>query len=126
MTGDRTRCKNCIQKRKLIPRQIIKKNKSLLIFIGLLWPYAVFPGQFISGLDPNFYMISMVAAVLIMILVGFAIFLSLNPPKSDIKKEKISKKSNLLHFLIVNKKLEPIFMSANYNVFVDSPKPEKT
>ncbi|HEY5736184.1 MAG TPA: hypothetical protein VIS47_06465 [Nitrosopumilus sp.] len=90
MTDDRTRCKDCyIQKRKLSPGKIIKKNKPLLIFIVLVWLYAVFPGPFIPGLDPNFYLISAVAAVLIMIPVGFAMFFwSLNPPKSDVKKRK--------------------------------------
>ena len=90
MTDDRTRCKECyIQKRKLSPRQIIKKNKPLLVFVGLLWLYAVFPGPFIPGLDPNFYAISVVAAILIMIPIGFAMFFwSLNPPKSDLKKRK--------------------------------------
>ena len=90
MTDDRTRCKECyIQKRKLSPRQIIKKNRIVLIFIGFLWLYAVFPGPFMPGLDPTFYSISVVAAILIMIPIGLAMFFwSLNPPKSDLKKRK--------------------------------------
>lgn len=90
MTDDRTRCKECyIHKRRLSARQIIKKNKVVLIFVGILWFYAVFPGPFMPGLDPGFYAISVVAAVLIMIPIGLALFfLSLNPPKSDIKKRK--------------------------------------
>jgi len=90
MVDDRTRCKECyIQKRKLSPRQVIRKNRPLLVFVGLLWLYAVFPGPFIPGLDPNFYAISVVAAILIMIPIGFAMFFwSLNPPKSDLKKRK--------------------------------------
>ncbi|MCV0430335.1 hypothetical protein [Nitrosopumilus sp.] len=90
MTDDKTRCKDCyIQKRKLSPRQVIKKNKPVLIFVGLLWLYAVFPGPLIPGLDPNFYAISVVAAVLIMIPICLAMFFwSLNPPKSDLKKRK--------------------------------------
>lgn len=90
MTDDRTRCKECfIKKRRLGTKKLIKKNKVLLIFIGFLWLYAIFPGPFFPGLDPTFYTISVVAAVLIMIPVGFALFFwSLNPPKSDIKKRK--------------------------------------
>jgi len=90
MTDDRTRCKECyVKKRRLGVKKILKKNKILLIFIGLLWLYAVFPGPFFPGLDPTFYTISVVAAVLIMIPIGFALFFwSLNPPKSDVKKRK--------------------------------------
>jgi hypothetical protein len=90
MTDDRTRCRNCdITKRRLGWKRLVKKNKTVLIFIGFLWLYAVFPGPFIPGLDPTFYMISIVAAILIMIPVGLALFFwSLNPPKSDIKKRK--------------------------------------
>jgi len=59
------------------------------VFIAFLWIYAVFPGPFIPGLDPTFYTISLVAALLIMIPIGFALFFwSLNPPKSDVKKRK--------------------------------------
>ncbi|MGY5149741.1 MAG: hypothetical protein ACW9W3_06735 [Candidatus Nitrosopumilus sp. bin_68KS] len=90
MVDDRTRCKDCyIQKRHLGWKKLIKKNKIVLVFIGILWLYAVFPGPFIPGLDPTFYTISLVAALLIMIPIGFALFFwSLNPPKSDVKKRK--------------------------------------
>jgi len=47
----------------------------------------VFPGPLYPGLDPTFYTISIVAAVLIMIPIGLALFFwSLEPPKSDLKK----------------------------------------
>ena len=90
MVDDRTRCKDCyIQKRHLGWKKLIKKNKVILIFVAFLWLYAVFPGPFIPGLDPTFYTISIVAALLIMIPIGFALFFwSLNPPKSDVKKRK--------------------------------------
>ncbi len=90
MTDDRTRCKVCyIKKRRLSWKQLVRKNKVILIFVGFLWLYAVFPGPFYPGLDPTFYTISIVAAVLIMIPVGFALFFwSLEPPKSDLKKRK--------------------------------------
>ena len=90
MVDDRTRCKDCyIQKRHLGWKKLLRKNKVVLVFIAFLWFYAVFPGPFIPGLDPTFYTISMVAALLIMIPVGLALFFwSLNPPKSDIKKRK--------------------------------------
>lgn len=90
MVDDRTRCKDCyIQKRKLGWKKLLKKNKLVLIFVGLLWLYAVFPGPFIPGLDPTFYTISLVAALLIMIPVCMALFFwSLNPPKSDLKNRK--------------------------------------
>jgi len=90
MVDDRTRCKDCyIQKRKLGWKKLLKKNKPVLILVGLLWLYAVFPGPFIPGLDPTFYTISLVAALLIMIPVCLALFFwSLNPPKSDLKSRK--------------------------------------
>ena len=90
MTDDRTRCKNCyIYKRRLGWRRLVKKNKVVLIFVGFLWLYAVFPGPLIPGLDPGFYAISIVAAVLIMIPIGLALFFwSLNPPASDVRKRK--------------------------------------
>ena len=90
MTDDRTRCKNCyITKRKLGGKQVLKKNKKVLIFVGILWLYAVFPGPFIPWLDPNFYAISVVAAILIMIPICLALFFwSINPPNSDLKKRK--------------------------------------
>ncbi|EPA04982.1 hypothetical protein [Candidatus Nitrosarchaeum limnium] len=69
--------------------EITQKNKLVLIFVGLLWLYAVFPGPFIPGLDPTFYTISLVAALLIMIPVCMALFFwSLNPPKSDLRNRK--------------------------------------
>ena len=90
MTDDRTRCKRCyIKKRRLSLKQVVKKNKIVLVFIGILWLYAVFPGPLYLGLDPMFYSISIVAAVLIMIPIGLALFFwSLEPPKSDLKKRK--------------------------------------
>lgn len=90
MTDDRTRCKKCyIQKRRLGWKKILKKNKVVLVFIGFLWLYAVFRGPFFPGLDPTFYTITLVAALLIMIPIGLALFFwSLNPPKSDVKKRK--------------------------------------
>jgi len=90
MTDDRTRCKQCfINKQRLGWKQLIKKNKVILIFISFLWLYAVFPGPFFPGLDPTFYTISIIAALLIMIPVGLALFFwSLNPPSSDVKKRK--------------------------------------
>ena len=90
MVDDRTRCKDCyIQKRRLGWKKLINKNKVVLIFVAFLWLYAVFPGPFIPGLDPTFYTISLVAALLIMIPIGFALFFwSLSPPKSDVKKRK--------------------------------------
>jgi len=46
-------------------------------------------GSIIPGLDPGFYVISIVVAVLIIIPIGLAIFFwSLNPPASDVKKRK--------------------------------------
>ncbi len=88
-TDDRSRCKRCyIQKRRLSPKQIIKKNKILLIFIGLLWFYAVFPGPFLPDLDPNYYYTTLIAAILIMIPVSLALFFwSLNPPSSDLQRK---------------------------------------
>jgi len=90
MTDDRTRCKECyIHKRRLGVKQILKKNKLVLIFVGFLWFYAVYPGPFLPGLDPTFYSITLVAALLIMIPIILALFFwSLNPPASDLKKRK--------------------------------------
>ena len=90
MTDDKTRCKECyIKKRRLGWRKLVRKNRVVLIFVAILWVYAVFPGPFIPGLDPMFYTISIVAAILIMIPIGLAMFFwSLNPPKSDLKKRK--------------------------------------
>lgn len=89
MTDDRTRCKQCyIHKKRLSPAQILRKNKILLVFVGFLWFYAVYPGPFLPGLDPGFYTITLVAALLIMIPIGLALFFwSLNPPSSDLKKD---------------------------------------
>ena len=90
MTDDRTRCKECyIKKRKLNWKKVLKRNKLLLGFIGLLWFYAVFPGPFFPGLDPTFYTATLIAAVLFMIPIGCMLFFwSLNPPVSDVKKRK--------------------------------------
>lgn len=90
MTDDRTRCKKCfIQKKRLGVKKLLKKNKIVIIFIGFLWLYAVFPGPFFPGINPMFYTISVVALLLIMIPVCLALFFwSLNPPNSDLKKRK--------------------------------------
>lgn len=90
MTDDRTRCKECyIYKRRLGWKKLVRKNKVVLIFAGFLWFYAVYPGPFLPGLDPGFYTITLVAAVLIMIPVGLAMFFwSLNPPTSDVRKRR--------------------------------------
>lgn len=90
MTDDRTRCKECyIKKRKLGVKKLLKRNKVVLLFVGILWLYAVYPGPFIPGLDPTFYAITLVAAILIMIPICLALFFwSLNPPKSDLRKNK--------------------------------------
>lgn len=90
MTDDKSRCKKCyISKRRLGWRQIIRKNKLIVIFAACLWFYAVFPGPFFPGLDPAFYTVSIVAAVLIMIPICMAMFFwSLNPPNSDLKKRR--------------------------------------
>lgn len=89
MIDDRTRCKDCyIHKRRLDWKKLLKKNKWILVFVGCLWFYAVFPGPFLPGLDPTFYTITLVAAVLIMIPVCLAMFFwSLNPPTSDVRKK---------------------------------------
>lgn len=91
MVDDRTRCKECyIKKRHLGWKKLIKKNRVVLVFVAVLWLYAVFPGPFIPGLDQTFYVISIVAALLIMIPIGLALFFwSLNPPKSDVKKRLV-------------------------------------
>ena len=90
MTDDRSRCRECfITKRSLGWKRILKRNKILVICIGLLWIYAVFPGPFFPGIDPTYYYTTLIAAILIMIPLGLAMFFwSLNPPASDIKKEK--------------------------------------
>jgi len=88
MTDDRSRCKRCyIDKKRLGWKKILKRNRMVLVFVGLLWLYAVFPGPFLPGLDPAFYSVTVIAAVLIMIPVGLALFFwSLNPPSSDLRK----------------------------------------
>jgi len=90
MVDDRTRCKDCyIQKRRLWWKKL-KKNKPILIFVGFLWLYPVFSGPFIPGLDPTFYTISLVAALLIMIPVCLALFFwSLIPQSPILRVEKI-------------------------------------
>lgn len=90
MTDDRSRCKKCyLQKRRLGVKTILKRNKILLVCIGFLWFYAVYPGPFIPGIDPTYYYTTLIAAILIIIPVGLALFFwSLNPPASDLKKEK--------------------------------------
>ena len=90
MIDDRTRCKECyIRKKRLGWKKLVKRNKKILVFVGLLWLYAVWPGPFIPGLDHTFYTITLVAALLIMIPVCLALFFwSLNPPTSDVKRRK--------------------------------------
>lgn len=87
MTDDRSRCKRCyIDKRRQGWKQIVRRNKLVFVFAGLLWFYAVFPGPFFPGLDPAFYIPSLLAAVLIMIPICLALFFwSLNPPNSDLR-----------------------------------------
>ena len=75
MTDDRTRCKECyINKQRLGWKKLASKNKLVLIFAGFLWFYAVYPGPFLPGLDPGFYMVTVIAAVLIMVPIGLAMF----------------------------------------------------
>ncbi len=87
MTDDRTRCKRCyVKKARLGWRQVVRKNKAVLAFAAGLWLYAVFPGPLMPGLDPTFYAVTVVAAVLILLPVGLALFFwSLNPPSSDLR-----------------------------------------
>lgn len=90
MIDDRTRCKDCyINKRRLHWKKLVKKNKFILIFVGFLWFYAVFPGPFLPGLDTEFYTITVIAAILIMIPICLAMFFwSMNPPTSDVKRKR--------------------------------------
>jgi hypothetical protein len=90
MIDDHSRCKECfIQKRRLGIKQILKRNKIILVCAGFLWFYAVYPGPFIPGIDPTYYYTTLIAAILIIIPLGLALFFwSLNPPTSDLKKEK--------------------------------------
>jgi len=90
MTDGRTRCKKChIKKRRPGWKRLLKKNKIVVVFIGFLWLYAVFPGPFFPVPDPTFYTIALVVALLIMIPIGLAFFFwSLDPPKSDIRKRR--------------------------------------
>jgi len=89
MVDDRSRCKVCfIQKKKLNWKKLIKRNKILLGFIAFLWLYAVFPGPFFPGIDPTYYYVTLIAAILFMIPTGLMLFFwSLNPPRSDITKK---------------------------------------
>ncbi len=89
MIDDKTRCKECyVKKRRLGWKKIVKKNKLVFIFVGILWVYAVYPGPFLPGLDPVFYTITLMALLLIMIPICLAMFFwSLNPPSSDLKKK---------------------------------------
>jgi hypothetical protein len=90
MTDDRTRCKQChIQKRRLGWKKLVKINKIVLGFAAFIWFYAVYPGPFIPGFDPTYYTATLIAAILIMIPLGLALFFwSLNPPVSDVRKKK--------------------------------------
>jgi len=88
LVDDKSRCKKCfLDKRKLGVFRVIKKNKIILGFIAFVWFYAVYPGPFIPGLDPTFYWVTLIAAILFMIPAGFMLFFwSRNPPASDIKR----------------------------------------
>jgi len=90
MTDDRTRCKQCyIQKRKLGIKKLLRRNKLVLALMGFLWFYAVLPGPFFPGIDSSYYYTTLIAAILIIIPLSLALFFwSLNPPVSDLKKEK--------------------------------------
>ena len=90
MIDDRTRCKQCyIYKRRLGWKRLVKKNKVVLIFVGFLWLYAVFPGPLIPGLDPGFYVISIVAAVLIIIPIRIGrVFRVTKSASISVKKRK--------------------------------------
>ncbi len=71
MSDDKTRCKQChTSSCKLGCKKLLKKNKWIVVFVAFLWLYAVFPDPFMPRLDPTFYTISIVAAVLIIIPVG--------------------------------------------------------
>ncbi|KKL27342.1 hypothetical protein LCGC14_2386130, partial [marine sediment metagenome] len=66
---------------------LLKRNKIILAFIAFVWFFAVSPGPFIPGLDPTYYTATLIAAVVLMIPLGLALFFwSLNPPASDIKR----------------------------------------
>lgn len=90
MTDDRTRCKQCyIKKKRLSWKKLLKRNKIVIILMGFLWFYAVYPGPFFPGIDPSYYYTTLIAAILIIIPLSLALFFwSLNPPASDLKKEK--------------------------------------
>lgn len=90
MIDDHTRCKKCfISKKRLHWKTILKRNKIVIAFVAFLWFYAVFPGPFFPGIDHSYYYTTLIAAILIMIPLGLALFFwSLNPPASDLKKEK--------------------------------------
>ena len=89
MVDDGSRCKECfITKRKLNWKKLIKRNKILLGFIAFLWFYAVFPGPFFPGIDPTYYYVTLIVAILFMIPTGLMLFFwSLNPPRSDTTKK---------------------------------------
>ena len=86
MTDDRTRCKECyIHKRKLGWKQIIKRNKLIVAFVGFVWFYAVFPGPLIPGLHQGYYLIFVIAGIVCMIPLCLMVFFwSLHPPASDV------------------------------------------
>ena len=87
MTNDHSRCKKCYVKRAKLGWRVLKRNRILLICVGLLWVYAVFPGPFLPGLGDTFYWASLVAAILFTIPVGLMMFFwSQTPPSSDIKR----------------------------------------
>ncbi len=69
--------------------KLLKRNKLVLGLIGFLWFYAVFPGPIFPGIDPSYFYTTLIAAILIIIPLSLALFFwSLNPPSSDLKKEK--------------------------------------
>ena len=85
MTDDKSRCKRCYINKRKLGWKIFKRNKVLFGFVAFVWAYAVFPIPLVPGLDPTFYWITLAAALLFMIPVGFMIFFwSRTPPVSDI------------------------------------------
>ena len=84
MTDDRSRCKRCFISKKRLGWKVVRRNKILLGFIGFMWVYTVYPIPFIPGLDPTFYWIGLIAAIMFMIPTGFMLFFwSRDPPSSD-------------------------------------------
>ena len=66
-----------------------KKEQDCFDFCWIFVVVCSISWSLLPGLDPGFYAISIVAAVLIMIPIGLAMFFwSLNPPASDVKKRK--------------------------------------